>query len=57
MFLILIKYDEMSDLVLLWMHICLASESIAGGSGKNLYAMDLEKKEIMIMEINIYHTA
>ena len=55
--LIHILYDEMSTLVLQLMRRCLTPEPIGDKSGKELYEVDLDKKENWLREVNIGEAA
>ena len=55
--LIHILYDEMSTLVLQLMRRCLTPEAIGDTSGRELYEVDLDKKENWLREVNIGEAA
>ena len=55
--LIHILYDEMSTLVLQLMGRCLTPEAIGDKSGRELYEVDLDKKENWLREVNIGEAA
>ena len=55
--LIHILYDEMNTLVLQLMRRCLTPEAIGDKSGKELYEVDLDKKENWLREVNIGEAA
>ena len=52
-----ILYDAMSTLVLQVMRRCLTPEAIGDKSGKELYAVDVDKKENWMREVNIGEAA
>ena len=55
--LIHILYDEMSILVLQLMRNCLTPETIGDMSGKELYEVELDKKDNRLREVNIGEAA
>jgi len=55
--LIHILYDEMSTLVLQLMRRCLTTDATGVKSGKELYEVDLDKKENWLREVNVGEVA